>query len=85
LSKSERGEAGDGFMTSELDPAPGERTVFDSWRSIGISLYMALVGANLGYDGVFIMCAAASLTAMIIYGLMYLRLRRIEPALAGAS
>jgi hypothetical protein len=39
----------------------------------------------VGCDGVFIMCAAASLTAMIIYGLMYLRLRRIEPALADVS
>ncbi len=31
-------------MTHSLDRLPRERTVFDDWRSIGISLYMALVG-----------------------------------------
>ena len=52
---------------------------------VGPNLAASLLGAGLGYDGVFVMCAAASLTAMTIYGLMYLRLRRLQPALADAS
>jgi predicted MFS family arabinose efflux permease len=52
---------------------------------VGPNLAAFLLGANLGYSGVFVMCAAASLTAMAIYGLMYLRLRRVQPALADAS
>lgn len=52
---------------------------------VGPNLAASLLGAGLGYDGVFVMCAAASLTAMTIYGLMYLKLRRLEPALADAS
>jgi hypothetical protein len=42
------------------------RTIFDGWRSISISLYMALAG-------------------LVVYGMMYLRLRRTIPALADAS
>ena len=52
---------------------------------VGPNLAASVLGANLGYDAVFVMCAAASLTAMAIYGCMYLRLRRIQPALADAS
>lgn len=52
---------------------------------VGPNLAASVLAANLGYDGVFVMCAAASMTAMAIYGFMYLRLRRVQPALADAS
>ena len=58
-------------------------TVFDGWRSICVSLYMTLVG--YGYNGVFVMCAIASLTGLSIYLFMYIRLRKIIPALADAT
>ncbi len=44
-----------------------------------------VLGAGLGYSGVFIMCAIASLTAMSIYLFMYMRVRVIIPALADAT
>jgi hypothetical protein len=40
---------------------------------------------GLGYGSIFIMCALASLTAFGIYLFMYLKLRKIIPALADAS
>lgn len=52
---------------------------------VGPNLAASLLAANLGYNAVFVMCAAASLAAMAIYGFMYLRLRRVQPALADAS
>lgn len=52
---------------------------------IGPNLAAAILGYGLGYDGVFIMCACAAITAMVIYGIMYVRLRRVIPALADAS
>ena len=52
---------------------------------VGPNLAASLLAANLGYNAVFVMCAVASLAAMSIYGFMYLRLRRVQPALADAS
>lgn len=52
---------------------------------IGPNLAAGILGYGLGYDGVFIMCACASIMAMVIYGIMYVRLRRVIPALADAS
>ncbi len=52
---------------------------------IGPNLAASILAAGLGYDGVFLMCAGASLTGMAIYLYMYLRLRRSLPALADAS
>jgi hypothetical protein len=40
---------------------------------------------GLGYNGVFIMSASASIIAMLVYLYMYLKLRRTIPALADAS
>jgi hypothetical protein len=40
---------------------------------------------GLGYNGVFIMCASASIIAMLVYLYMYLMLRENIPALADAS
>ncbi len=52
---------------------------------IGPNIAATVLATGLGYDGVFAMCAAASLTGMAIYGVMYLRLRKTIPALADAS
>ena len=52
---------------------------------IGPNIAATLLAYNFGYNGVFIMCACASLTGMLIYLYMYLRLRKVIPALADAS
>jgi len=52
---------------------------------IGPNIAASLLGMGLGYSAIFIMCACASLTAMLIYGFMYIRLRQTIPALADAS
>ena len=52
---------------------------------IGPNLAASILAAGLGYKSVFLMCASASLVAMMIYGFMYVRLRKTIPALADAS
>jgi len=51
---------------------------------IGPNLAASILAAGLGYRGVFIMCASATMTGMLIYAFMYLRLRKTIPALADA-
>ncbi len=52
---------------------------------LGPNIAASILAAGLGYGGVFVMCAMASLTAMVIYLVMYLRLKKTIPALADAS
>ncbi|MEX0709078.1 MAG: MFS transporter [Woeseia sp.] len=52
---------------------------------LGPNIAASILAAGLGYDAVFAMCAVASLTAMLIYLFMYLRLKKTIPALADAS
>jgi len=52
---------------------------------LGPNLAASILAAGLGYSGIFVMCAIASLTAFSIYLVMYIRLRKIIPALADAS
>jgi len=52
---------------------------------IGPNIAASILAAGLGYSGVFVMCAIASLTGMSIYLFMYVRLRKSIPALADAS
>ena len=52
---------------------------------IGPNIAATLLGMGLGYSAVFIMCACAALTGMMIYAFMYVRLRKSIPALADAS
>lgn len=52
---------------------------------IGPNIAATILAMGLGYSGVFIMCACAVLTGMSIYAFMYLRLRKVIPALADAS
>jgi predicted MFS family arabinose efflux permease len=53
----------------------------------GLGPYMAasVLAWGLGYNGIFIMCASASITAMLVYLYMYLRLKKSIPALADAA
>ncbi|MDH5619845.1 MAG: MFS transporter, partial [Gammaproteobacteria bacterium] len=51
---------------------------------LGPNIAASILAAGLGYKGVFIMCAIASLAAMLIYLFMYVRLRKMIPALADA-
>ncbi|MEM9880761.1 MAG: MFS transporter [Pseudomonadota bacterium] len=52
---------------------------------LGPNIAASILAYNLGYAPVFIMAGAASFTGMLIYGYMYLRLRRAIPILADAS
>lgn len=52
---------------------------------VGPNIAGSILDNNFGYDGVFIMCAIAAVMAMLVFGLMYIRLRRTIPALADAS
>lgn len=52
---------------------------------LGPNIAATVLAFGLGYGGVFIMCAMASSSAMLIYLAMYLRLRARIPALADAS
>ncbi len=54
-------------------------------NGIGPYLAASVLAVTLDYDGVFILCAAASISAMLVYLYMYLKLRRAIPALADAS
>ncbi|MEP4486468.1 MAG: MFS transporter [Halioglobus sp.] len=51
---------------------------------LGPNLAASILALGLGYGGVFVMCALASLIGFAIYLFMYLRLRKIIPALADA-
>ncbi len=52
---------------------------------IGPNIAASILALGIGYGGVFVMCAIASLTGMTIYLFMYLRLKKTIPALADAS
>lgn len=50
---------------------------------VGPNIAASMLGAGLGYDAVFVMCACAALIGMLIYLAMYIWLRRGVPELAG--
>lgn len=52
---------------------------------IGPNLAATILALGLGYSGVFIMCASATIAGMLLYAFMYMRLRKAIPALADAS
>ena len=52
---------------------------------LGPNLAASVLAFNLGYNAVFMLCGAASITAMLIYLYMYLTLKKSIPALADAS
>jgi predicted MFS family arabinose efflux permease len=52
---------------------------------VGPNLAASQLGAGMGYSSVFLMCSGAAATGLVIYGAMYLWLRRTIPALAEAT
>jgi len=54
-------------------------------NGLGPGAAATVLAWGVGYNGVFIMCASASIIAMLVYLYMYLMLRREIPALADAS
>ena len=52
---------------------------------LGPNLAASALAFGLGYNGIFILCGAASITAMLVYLYMYLTLKKTIPALADAS
>lgn len=52
---------------------------------IGPNLAASILGAGMGYSKVFVMCASAALVGMLIYGAMYIWLRKTIPSLAKAT
>jgi len=52
---------------------------------VGPNLAASILGAGLGYSKVFIMCASAAIIGLVIYAVMYMRLRKTIPALARAT
>ena len=53
-------------------------------NGLGPAMAATVLSWGLGYNGVFIMCASASIVAMLVYLYMYLKLKRTIPALADA-
>jgi len=51
---------------------------------VGPNLAASLLGAELGYQGVFLMCASAALLGLSVYVLLYTRLRQ-RPEFSGTS
>ncbi len=54
-------------------------------NGLGPTLAASVLAFGAGYNGVFLLCAVASIVAMLVYGLMYLKLRKMIPELADAS
>lgn len=52
---------------------------------LGPNMAASVLAFGLGYNSVFILCGAASITAMLVYLYMYLSLKKTIPALADAS
>lgn len=52
---------------------------------IGPNIAGSLLGAQLGYSAVFIMCALAAISGMLIYIVMHAQLRVINPTLAATA
>ena len=51
---------------------------------LGPNVAASVLAYGFGYNGIFILCASASIMAMLVYLYMYLMLRRTIPALADA-
>ena len=54
-------------------------------NGLGPAMAAMVLSWGFGYNGIFIMCASASIIAMLVYLYMYLKLRRKIPALADSS
>ena len=76
-------------MISNVDRSGRSVSLLPAAQGLGNGLGPAIAATvlswGLGYNGVFIMCASASIMAMLVYLYMYLKLKRTIPALADAS
>ena len=52
---------------------------------LGPNLAASVLALAYDYNGVFVLCAVASIAAMLVYLFMYLKLKKTIPALADAS
>jgi predicted MFS family arabinose efflux permease len=52
---------------------------------VGPNLAASILGAGMGYSKVFAMCALVAIIGLVIYGSMYLWLRKTIPSLARAT
>ena len=52
---------------------------------VGPNLAASILGFGLGYRGMFIMCASAALCGLLIYVVLYSRLKKTNPEVADAS
>jgi len=52
---------------------------------VGPNVAASMLGAGLGYGRVFVMCSIAAIVGLLIYGAMYLWLRKTIPSLAKAT
>jgi MFS family permease len=52
---------------------------------IGPNLAASILGLQLGYSAVFLMCSVAALLAMLIYAFLFLRFKQRMPSLAYAT
>ncbi|HEX2139375.1 MAG TPA: MFS transporter [Woeseiaceae bacterium] len=52
---------------------------------IGPNVAATILAFGMGYSGVFIMCASATMSGLLLYAFMYIRLRKAIPALADAA
>ncbi len=52
---------------------------------VGPNLAASMLGAGMGYNAVFVMCAVAAIVGLLIYAAMYLWLRKTIPSLAKAT
>ena len=52
---------------------------------LGPNMAATVLAYGFGFDGVFILCALASIAAMLVYLYMYMMLKKTIPALADAS
>ena len=52
---------------------------------IGPNLAASILGLELGYSAVFLMCSGAALMAMLIYAFLFLRFKQRMPSLAYAT
>ena len=64
----------------------GVPVISTAWvELLGPNIAASILAAGMGYSTVFIMCTTAAIMGLLIYGGMYLWLRRTIPALATAS
>ena len=52
---------------------------------VGPNIAASMLGAGMGYGKVFMMCSTAAMVGLIIYGAMYMWLRKTIPSLAKAT